>query len=73
MLKHTTPQNKNRKLRVQAIKQRLQHEGNKKIWYQIKQRVKDPQIPSVLSVQQVIDGEIQVFKEKEEVKRVIQK
>ena len=55
------------------IKQRLQCEGNKKIWYPIKQTVKDPQSLSVLRVQQVIDREIQEIKEKDEVESVIQR
>ena len=35
-------QNKNQKEQVQAIKQRLQREGNKQMWHRIKQTVKDP-------------------------------
>ena len=66
-------QNKNQQVRARTIKQRLQHEGNKKIWYQIKQTVQDPQSPSVLRVQQVIDEEVQEFKEPEEVENVIQR
>ena len=43
------------------------------MWHQIKQTVKDPQSPSFLRVQQVIDGEIQEFQEQEEVKSAIQR
>ena len=43
------------------------------MWHQIKRTVKDPQIPSVLRVQQVIKGEIQEFQEREEVKSAIQR
>ena len=66
-------QNKNKQVWSQAIKQKLQREGNKKIWYLIKQTVKDPQNPSIPRVQQAIDGEIQEFKEQEEVESVIQR
>jgi len=43
------------------------------MWHQIKQTVKDSQSPSVLRVQQVIDGEMQEFQEQEEVESAIQR
>jgi hypothetical protein len=50
----------------------MQRENSKKVWYLIKRTVKDPRGPSVLKVQQVVDGEVQEFKEQEEIERAIQ-
>ncbi len=41
---------KNQKKRTAAIKQRINQEESKRMWYLIKRMVKDPQSPSVLKV-----------------------
>ncbi len=42
------------------------------MWYLIKQTVEDPQSPSVLKVQRVINGEVKEYKVQEDVKNSIQ-
>jgi hypothetical protein len=58
--------------KVRAIKQQMQRENSKKVWYVIKHTVKDPRSPSVLKVQQVVNGEVQEFQVQEEIERAIQ-
>jgi hypothetical protein len=60
-------QAKEQQTKVQAIKQRMQRENSKKVWYLIKQTVKDPCCPSVLKIQQVINGEMQEYREQDEI------
>jgi hypothetical protein len=43
------------------------------MWYLIKRMVKDPHSPSVLRVQQVVEGEVKEFTEQEEVEHAIQR
>jgi hypothetical protein len=49
--------------RVAEIKQRINREESKRMWYLIKRTVKDPHSPSVLRVQQVVEGEVKEFTE----------
>jgi hypothetical protein len=44
-------QEKKQKKRTTAIKQKINREESKRMWYVIKQTVKDPQSPSILKVQ----------------------
>ena len=44
-------QQKQQEGKVRTIKQRIQRENSKRVWYLIKRTVKDPQCPSVLKVQ----------------------
>jgi hypothetical protein len=63
---------KERKKRMVAIKQKINWEESKRMWYLIKQMVKDPQSPSVLKVQRVIEGEVQEYKIQKDVENSIQ-
>jgi len=65
-------QTKGQPSKIRAIKQQMQRENSKKVWYLIKRTVKDPRSPSVLKVQQVINGEVQEFHEQDEIERAIQ-
>ncbi len=58
--------------RESEIKQKINREESKRVWYLIKRTVKDPHSPSVLRVQRVIEAEVQEFTEQEEVEHVIQ-
>jgi hypothetical protein len=49
---------KKQKKRTAAIKQTINREESKRMWYLIKRTVKDPSSPSVLKVQRVINGKI---------------
>jgi hypothetical protein len=55
-----------------AIKQKINKEESKRMWYVIKQMVKDPQSPSGLKVQRVINGEPHEYKVQEDVENEIQ-
>jgi hypothetical protein len=55
-----------------AIKQTINREESKRMWYLIKRTVKDPHSPSVLKVQRVINGDMQEYEVQEDVKNVIQ-
>ena len=48
---------KKQKKHTTAIKQKINREESKRMWYVIKRTVKDPQSPRVLKVQRVINGE----------------
>ncbi len=65
-------QTKRQHKRVGEIKQRINREESKGMWYLIKRTVKDPHSPSVLRVQCVIEGEVNEFIEQEEVEHAIQ-
>ena len=54
-------QTKRQHKRVGEIKQRINREESKGMWYLIKRTVKDPHSPSVLRVQRVIEGEVNKF------------
>jgi len=64
---------KKQKKRTAAIKQTINREESKRMWYLIKLTVKDPHSPSVLKVQKVINGVIQEYKVQEDVENVIQR
>jgi hypothetical protein len=59
--------------KTREIKQRMQRENNKKVWYLIKRTVRDPRSPPVLKVQQIIDGELHEYNEQEEIEQAIQR
>jgi hypothetical protein len=63
---------KKQKKRTTAIKQKINREESKRMWYVIKQTVKDPQSPSVLKVQQVINGEPHEYEVQEDIENAIQ-
>ena len=67
-----TAQQKQQENKVRAIKQRIQRESSKRVWYLIKRTVKEPKSPSVLKVQKIIEGEVHEYKEQEDVEQVIQ-
>ncbi len=56
-----------------AIKQTINREESKRMWYLIERTVKDPHSPSVLKVQRVINGKIQEYEVQEDVKNAIQR
>jgi hypothetical protein len=64
---------KKQKKRTAPIKQTINREESKRMWYLIKRTVKDPHSPSVLKVQRVIKGKTQEYKVKEDVKNAIQR
>jgi hypothetical protein len=66
-------QTKRQHKRVAEIKQRINREESKRMWYLIKRTVKDPHSPSVLRVQHVIVEEVNEFNEQEEVEHAIQR
>jgi hypothetical protein len=66
-------QTKRQHKRVAEIKQRINPEESKRMWYLIKGTVKDPHSPSVLRVQRLIEGEVNKFNEQEEVEHSIQR
>jgi hypothetical protein len=55
-----------------AIKQTINREESKRMWYIIKRMVKDPQRPSVLKVQRVINGKTHKYEVQEDVEHAIQ-
>jgi hypothetical protein len=63
---------KKQKTRAAAIKQKINREESKWMWYLIKQTVRDSQSPSILKVQ-LINGEVQEYKTQEDVKNAIQR
>ena len=66
-------QTKKQRKRVAAIKQKCNREESKRMWYLIKQTVKDLQSPSVLRVQRVVNGEVKEYIVQEDVKQAIQR
>jgi hypothetical protein len=65
-------QTKKQHKRVAAIKQKCNCKESKRMWYLIKRTVKDPHSPSILQVQQVVEGEVKEFTEQDEVEHAIQ-
>jgi hypothetical protein len=55
-----------------VIKQKIIREESKRMWYLIKQTVKDPQSPSILKVQRVIDGKVKEYEMQEDIKNASQ-
>ncbi len=51
-------QEKKQHKQAAAIKQKCQREESKRMWFLIKQMVKDSQSPSMLRVQRVVNGEV---------------
>jgi hypothetical protein len=66
-------QTKKQHKRVAAIKQKCNREEGKRMWYLIKQMVKDPHSPSVLQVQGVVNGEVKEYIMQEDVEQAIQR
>jgi len=58
---------------VKDIKQTINREESKRMWYLIKRTVKDPHSPNVLKVQQVLDGETKEYFIQEDVENAIQR
>jgi hypothetical protein len=58
---------------VAAIKQKCQREESKRMWFLIKRTVKDPQNPSMLRVQRVVNGEVKEYVVQEDVEQAIQR
>jgi hypothetical protein len=58
---------------VAAIKQKCNREESKRMWYLIKQTVKDPHSPSILRVQRVVNGEVKEYIVQEDVEQAIQR
>jgi hypothetical protein len=65
-------QEKKQHERAAAIKQKCQREDSKWMWFLIKRTVKDPQSPSVLRVQRVVNGKVKEYVVQEDVEQVIQ-
>jgi hypothetical protein len=63
---------KKQKKHMAAIKQTINREESKRMWYLIKRTVKDPHSQSVLNVQPVMNGEIKEYEIQEDVKNAIQ-
>ena len=66
-------QTKRQHKRVAAIRQRINREESKRMWYLIKRTVKNPANPSVLRVQRVVDGEVKEYVMQEDVEQAIQR
>jgi hypothetical protein len=56
-----------------AIKQTINREESKRMWYLTKRTVKDPHSPSVLKVQRVINGMTQEYNVQEDFENTIQR
>jgi hypothetical protein len=63
---------KKQKKHTVAIKQTINREESKRMWYLIKQTVRNLQSPSILKVQCVINGRTQEYEIQEDVKNTIQ-
>jgi hypothetical protein len=63
---------KKQKSSTVAIKQKINREDSKQMCYLINWTVKDPQSPSVLKVQRVINGKVKEYKVQEEDENAIQ-
>ncbi len=66
-------QTKRQHERVRDIKQTINQEKSKRMWYLIKRTVKDPHSPSVHKVQQVLDGETKEYIIQEDMENAIQR
>ncbi len=66
-------QEKKQHKRAAAIKQKCQREESKRMWFLIKRTVKDPQSPSVLRVQRVVNGKVKEYVMQEDVEQAIQR
>ena len=66
-------QTKKQQEKVRDIKQIINREESKRMWYLIKRTVKDPHSPSVLKVQRVINGETKEYIVQEDVENAIQR
>ena len=66
-------QTKRQHKQVAAIKQRCNREESKRMWYLIKRTVKDPDNPSVVRVQRVVNGEVKDYIVQEDVEQAIQR
>jgi hypothetical protein len=65
-------QEKKQHKRAAVIKQKHQREESKWMWFLIKRTVKDPQSPSVLRVQRVVNGKVKEYVVQEDVEQAIQ-
>ncbi len=58
---------------IRDIKQTIDREESKWMWYLIKRTVKYPNSPSMLKIQQVLDGETKEYIIQEDVENAIQR
>ncbi len=65
-------QEKQQHKQAAAIKQICQREESKRMWFLIKRTVKDPQSPSMLWVQSVVNSEVKEYVMQEDVEQAIQ-
>jgi hypothetical protein len=63
---------KKQKKCMAAMKQIINREESKRMWYLIKQTVRDLQSPSILKVQRVINGKTQEYEIQEDIENAIQ-
>ncbi len=66
-------QTKKQHKRIRGIKQTINQEESKQMWYLIKCTVKDPHSPSMLKVRQVLDGETKEYFIQKDVENAIQR
>ena len=66
-------QSKRQHKQVVEIKQKCNREDSKRMWYMIKRTVKDPDSPSVLRVQRVVEGEVKEYTAQDKVEHTIQR
>jgi hypothetical protein len=66
-------QTKKQHKHVKDIKQTMNQEESKRMWYLIKRTVKDPYSPGMLKVQRVLDGETKEYITQEDVENAIQR
>ncbi len=66
-------QSKRQHKQAAEIKQKCNRKESKRMWYLIKKTVKDPHSPSVLRVQQVVEGEVKEYTVQDKVKHAIQR
>jgi hypothetical protein len=64
---------KKQKKRTVAIKQTINREESKRMWYLLKRMVKNPHSPSILKVQRVINGEVQEYEVQKDVENATQR
>ena len=66
-------QTKHQHIQVATIKQKCNREEGKHMWYLIKRTVRDPHSPSILWVQQVVEGEVKEYTAQEDKEQAIRR
>ena len=64
-------ESKHQQERAKGIKEKMEREGNKKMWYVINRSQKDPGGKAIHTVQRVIDGELQESIQQEDTEQFI--